>query len=590
MAPRKRAATRPESRRAAKAKPSATEPYSDLVDDPTLVWNHGEYKQGCSCRVITNTRPAGIIVPRVQPGVPVLTPTTITGDSSEGEWTTTLRIRRPAPCIFEVRLPGLPPPNLVARALAEDGAIAGLRFNQVSALVTITVRGTYHVQPKPGTAGVLRATYDGAIIGSQTVSGRAGMGESRVEVKLSVQPFDAVLRRLQNAAAGPGGRLAGQFGLLGGAVGGPFRTVFGPVAATVPCCTPQNFTIIVDVEAKRGRGFVDAEAILDRVTFTVRAPDPPAAVKVQIHSIEVNSGAPAARPDPVASSGYRVRRLAWAPAENATALAVFEGRLVVAVRPDPAEPAEIVQIALDSHRIVSRAKAGGAVGRLTAGFAGAPVLFGLIYEEPKRAGGPARMEKGRVISIDRNGRQVPAGGRLDLPVDLAVLADSTPLVADLSGRLFQLLASGRKKLMVEGLKTPIGVAVPPRGSPWRGSCYLAEAGELSSGLPPRSGRIVELYIESCHSRTVLEQLDVTALAFANGGRFQQDLLIAMPNDVDRSCGAEIPNTGQVMRLAPDGALEAVLTGIDSPLAIALDGSDKCFVLGSGGIYEVTARR
>jgi hypothetical protein len=262
----------------------------------------------------------------------------------------------------------------------------------------------------------------------------------------------------------------------------------------------------------------------------------------------------------------------------------------VAVQPDPAKPAEIVQIALDSGRVVSRAKAHGGVGRLTGRYAGIPGLFAIAYEQPKRAGAPPRIEKGRVISIDRTSRQTPVGPRLDLPIDIAVLPDSTALVADLGGSLFQLLASGRKKLMVEGLKTPIAVAVPPEGSPWRGSCYVAEAGDLSSGLPSPSGRIVELYIESCRSRPLLEQLDVTALAFAKGGAFRQDLLIATPNEVDRSCGAEIPNTGKLLRLAADGTLEPVLIGIDSPAAIALDGSGKCFVLGSGGIYEVTARR
>ena len=564
-------------------------------DDPTLVWSYGPPKKDdCSCKIITNTTILTRLFRRVRPprGL-VATPTSLTGVSSDAAWNRSVRVVRPAPCEFHVILPGRGAPGFVARARADNGAINGVRFRTADSIVSLTVRGSYHIQPKPGTAGALRATYSGSIAGTQTVAGRLGSGVARVEGKFFVPPFDRRFRRVRNAAAGAGGRIRGRFGIRAGTVGGAFVTNFGPIAATVPCCIPQNFTLVFDVGASRNR-FVDAEARLDRASFTITAPDPPARTQVEIHSIEVSESTEPTYPDPTPGSGYRVRPLkALQRSESATSLTLAGNRLVLSLLPDPDKGSEIVQLSLGSWRVLRRTKTASAVSRLktipASSSSSDPTVIALAYDPPKRgaAAGP-RQERGRIVRIQKGGRMTPLSGRTDLPIDLERFGDAGILLADLLGNLLQVGPRGRRRIAVEGLNMPLAIAVPPRGSAWRGNAYVAEGGDTMGDGQQPFGRIRELYFESCLSRTVLDQVDVTALAFAEGGLFKNDLLIATANEMDRSCDTDIPGTGQILRLSPEGALEIVVAGIDNPSAITLD-SKRCFVLCSAGVFEIKRR-
>lgn len=584
----------PEKRKSPKPADGPSVP-GHLTDDPTVVWSYyPPKKEDCSCRVITNTTILTTLFRRVRPrGRLVRTPTSLTGPSSDAAWNTTVVVRKPAPCTFQVILPGRGAPPFVARSRANNGLIGGARFAQASSIVSITVRGTYHIQPKPGTAGTLRATYSGSIAGTQTVAGRLGSGAARVEVKYFVRPFDQAFRRVQNAGAGPGGRITGKFRLRGGTVGGPFVTNFGPIAATVPCCQRQAFTLVIDVAASRRR-FVDSEARLDNASFTITAPDPPARAQVDVYSVEVNDVAEPDLSDPVPASGYRIRRLDWIPgADAAVSLTVIGERLVLVVPSDSGKGSQLVQVSLDSRRVLRRTTTNSSVGRLAVVPKGGKshdlLLFGLAYSRVRRADPSAFGERGRVIQIDNHGRITRLGRTSGQPIDLAAFRDSSLLMADLSGNLFVLDPDGRDKLVLEGLDTPLALATPPPKSPWPGSAYVAEGREQAGGDEPPFGRIQELHFESCRSKTILDQVDVVALAFAPGGAFGKDLLIATANEVD-SCGAEIQNTGQILRLSPDGTVEAVVVGIDSPSAIAFDSARRCLVLGSAGVFEVTRRR
>ena len=78
------------------------------------------------------------------------------------------------------------------------------------------------------------------------------------------------------------------------------------------------------------------------------------------------------------------------------------------------------------------------------------------------------------------------------------------------------------------------------------------------------------------------------MAFSPGGPFGTDLIVVTANMVETGSGEPIPNTGQILRFAPDCTMTQLVTSIDDPVDIAFSEEGRCFVLAASGIFEVSA--
>ena len=64
--------------------------------------------------------------------------------------------------------------------------------------------------------------------------------------------------------------------------------------------------------------------------------------------------------------------------------------------------------------------------------------------------------------------------------------------------------------------------------------------------------------------------------------------MATANLTDLESGIGIPNTGQILRVSPDGTVTTVVTAIDDPVEMSFM-EDRCFILAASGLYEVTTQ-
>jgi hypothetical protein len=88
----------------------------------------------------------------------------------------------------------------------------------------------------------------------------------------------------------------------------------------------------------------------------------------------------------------------------------------------------------------------------------------------------------------------------------------------------------------------------------------------------------------------LSNISVNAMVFSASGPFQQDLLVATANQGDPLTMMAIPNTGQILRVAPDGTTTPIVAALDDPLEIAFTKASRCFVLAGSGVFELKRGR
>lgn len=582
---------------------------------PKIYWSKDKPPE-CQCRVITSGPAGGSLTATVAPGPaqPGFGPNTLVGKSSRTDWTPNFSLENPLPCQLLFEFPPQPPAAGVNFATFATAGPFGLRtlFATSSAKVVTSIKGAYHIQPKER-KGVLTATLDATLTGVQYLGGAIGNASATLLVTLDVQPFGTFVLKAPFSA--PNGSIASVARKLpvpapGGGIKflnvpaqsgqtDPFTAKLARRRAAVPCCKPQKFTVDTVVSVKRTNLF-GAVSSITALTFQIQAPDPPDDIAAKVVPLEVRTVIEAAPVEPKPVQGVRVKRVLDEKPPRWAAMTSDGDSLVLArqngsgrdgdplvstlVRFDPST-GDLAEVAAKGLIAVSRLRS------LTLPGDDAPRVVALDFGAPLPGTSAPSQGDGRIVAIDAHGRVSPLFDSLDLVSDAATFhfggAAYLTVPTLMDGALFKWDGKGELELLGDCFATPIALAAPPAGSDWKGGLYLSEAGSFDEEVPVSisAGRIVEVDLHNHTTRSFLEGLTAKAIVFPAVGAYKGDMLVTTGNEVDPATGEGIANTGEVLRVRPDGGVSTLLF-LDDPYDIAVNDSGRCFVLAEGGVYEI----